>query len=140
MKMALQHADPFVFNIHRTLLAIVALFAVLVLQQRPLWPESWVAVAVTGFFQTTINFGATTMALVEGGAGRTSVLVFTMPFWTMLFAWPVLGERMRGAQWLAVALAGAGLTLVVEPWHWEGAIAPKLWALLSGLGWSAAVL
>jgi drug/metabolite transporter (DMT)-like permease len=140
MKMALQHADPFVFNIQRTLLAIVALFAVLVLQKRPLWPESWVAVAVTGFFQTTVNSFSTTMSLVEGGAGRASVLVFTMPFWTLLFAWPVLGERMRGAQWLAVALAGAGLTLVVAPWHWEGAIAPKLWALLSGLGWSAAVL
>jgi drug/metabolite transporter (DMT)-like permease len=140
MKMALRHAEPFVFNIQRTLLAIVVLFAVLVLQKRPFWPESWVAVAVTGVLQITVNFFATTMALVDGGAGRTSVLVFTMPFWTLLLAWPVLGERMRGGQWLAVALAGAGLTLVVAPWHWEGAIAPKLWAVLSGFGWSAAII
>jgi drug/metabolite transporter (DMT)-like permease len=140
MKAALAHADPLVFNIQRTLLAIVALFAVIVVQRRPFWPESWTAVAVTGFFQTTVNSLSTTMALVEGGAGRTSVLVFTMPFWTLLLAWPVLGERVRGAQWLAVALAGAGLTLVVAPWQWEGAIAPKLWAVLSGLGWSAAVI
>ena len=28
--------------------------------------------------------------------GRTSVLVFTMPFWTLLLAWPVLDERVRG--------------------------------------------
>ena len=45
------------------------------------------------------------MALAGGGAGRTSVLVFTMPFWTMLMAWPVLHERVRGTQWLAVAFA-----------------------------------
>jgi len=140
MKLALRYADPFVFNIQRTLLAIGVLFAVIVLQKRPFWPESWVAVAVTGFFQTSVNFFATSMALVAGGAGRTSVLVFTMPFWTLLLAWPVLGERMRGAQWLAVALAGAGLTLVIAPWQWEGAIAPKLWAVLSGLGWSAAII
>ena len=140
MKTALQHADAFVFNIQRTLLAIAALFAVLVLQRRPFWPQSRIAVAVTGFFQTTVNSLSTTMALVEGGAGRTSVLVFTMPFWTLLLAWPVLGERVRGAQWLAVALAAAGLTLVVAPWQWEGAIAPKLWAVLSGLGWSAAII
>jgi drug/metabolite transporter (DMT)-like permease len=140
MKLGLEHADALVFNIQRTLLAVVALFAVLVLQRRRFWPESWLAVAVTGFFQTTVNSLSTTMSLVEGGAGRASVLVFTMPFWTLILAWPILGERMRGAQWVAVALAGAGLAMVIAPWHWEGAIAPKLWALLSGLGWSAAVL
>ena len=67
-------------------------------------PTSWLAVIVTGFFQTTINFGSTTMALAGGGAGRTSVLVFTMPFWTLLLAWPVLHERVKGYQWLAVGL------------------------------------
>ena len=74
---------------------------------------------MTGFFQTTINFGSTTMALAGGGAGRTSVLVFTMPFWTLLIAWPVLHERVRGSQWFAVAFAFAGLVLVVEPWNWQ---------------------
>jgi len=76
------------------------------------------------------------MALAEGGVGRTSVLVFTMPFWTILLAWPVLQERLRGIQWAAVLLAFAGLMLVVEPWNWQGALAPKLWAVLSGFGWA----
>jgi drug/metabolite transporter (DMT)-like permease len=140
MKLALRHADPVVYNIHRTLVAIAVLFAVLLWQRRPLWPESWLAVIVTGFFQTTLNFGSTTMALAEGGVGRTSVLVFTMPFWTILLAWPVLHERLRGTQWLAVGLAFAGLTLVVEPWSWHGALAPKLWAVLSGFGWAAGTI
>jgi drug/metabolite transporter (DMT)-like permease len=140
MKLALRHADPFVFNIHRTLLAIGVLFAVLAWQGRPLLPDSWVAVAVTGFFQVTVNFLGTTMALVEGGAGRTSVLVFTMPFWTLLLARLFLHERMRGAQWLAVALAAAGLLLVIAPWQWEGSLAPKLWAVLSGFGWAASAV
>jgi dinuclear metal center YbgI/SA1388 family protein len=45
-----------------------------------------------GFFQTTINFTATTMALAGGGAGRTSVLVFTAEFGggTIAFLWPNL--------------------------------------------------
>jgi drug/metabolite transporter (DMT)-like permease len=140
MKLALRHADPIVFNIERTWVAVIAVFAVLLWQRRPLLPESWIAVIVTGFFQTTVNFGATVMALKDGGAGRTAVLVFTMPFWTMLIAWPVLHERVRGTQWIAVAAALAGLTLVVEPWNWRGALAPKLWAVLSGFGWSAATI
>jgi drug/metabolite transporter (DMT)-like permease len=137
MKYGLIYAHPVVYNIERTLLAIGVLFVVMVAMRRPLVPESWTAVIVTGFFQTTINFGSTTMALAGGGAGRTSVLVFTMPFWTLLLAWPVLHERIRGLQWLAVGLALAGLVLIVEPWHWEGDLTPKLWAALSGFGWAA---
>jgi len=137
MKFGLQYAHPVIYNIERTFVAIALVFAVLFRERRSLKPESWMAVIVTGFFQTTINFGATTMALAGGGAGRTAVLVFTMPFWTMLIAWPVLHERVRGSQWLAVGLALAGLVLVVEPWHWQGELAPKLWATLSGFGWAA---
>jgi drug/metabolite transporter (DMT)-like permease len=80
------------------------------------------------------------MALAEGGAGRTSVLVFTMPFWTILLAWPVLHERLRAMQWVAVSLALAGITFVVEPWNWQGSLVPKLWALLSGFGWAAGTI
>ena len=134
MKYGLRYAQPAVYNVDRILVAVAVLFAVMYWEGRPFWPRSWIAVIVTGFFQTTINFTATTMALAGGGAGRTSVLVFTMPFWTMLMAWPVLHERVRGTQWLAVAFALVGLVIVVEPWHWEGELAPKLWATLSGSG------
>jgi drug/metabolite transporter (DMT)-like permease len=137
MKFGLRYAHPVVYNIERTLVAIAFLFAVMLREGRALKPQSWTAVIVTGFFQTTLNFSATTMALASGGAGRTSVLVFTMPFWTMLIAWPVLHERVRGSQWVAVAFALVGLVLVVEPWHWQGELAPKLWAALSGFGWAA---
>ena len=137
MKLALERADPVVYNVQRTWVAIVVLFAVLLWRRSPLRPQSWLPVVVTGFFQTTVNFGSTTMALAGGGAGRTSVLVFTMPFWTLLIAWPVLHERVRGAQWVAIALASAGLAMVVAPWGWSGGIGPKLWAVLSGFGWAA---
>ena len=140
MKLALQSAHPVILNVQRTWLAILVLFAVLFWRRGRLLPESWLAVIVTGVFQTTINFGSTTMALAGGGAGRTSVLVFTMPFWTLLLAWPVLHERVKGYQWLAVAFALAGMVLLVEPWQWQGELAPKLWAVLSGFGWAAGTI
>lgn len=136
MKLALQHAHPIVLNLQRTWLAVIVLFAALAIMRGPFWPSSWRAIAITGFFQTTVNFGATTMALAGGGAGRTSVLVFTMPFWTLLIAWPILGERVRGSLWLAIVFAFAGLALVVAPWDWRGDLAPRLWAVLSGFGWA----
>lgn len=137
MKIALRAVDPVTFNVQRTWVAIAVLFAALVWQRRPFAPQDWKAIIVTGIFQTTINYGSTTMALAGGGAGRTSVLVFTMPFWTLLIAWPVLHERVRGTQWLAVGCAFVGLVLVVQPWDWQGNLGPKLWAVLSGFGWAA---
>ena len=103
MKLALDHAHPVVFNVERTWIAVIVLFGALVAQGKSLRPVGIWAIIVTGFLQTTVNFGSTTMALAGGGAGRTSVLVFTMPFWTLLIAWPVLHERVRGVQWLAIA-------------------------------------
>ena len=137
MKEALVHAHPVVVNIQRTWIAIVVLFGVLALRGQPLLPQDWRAAAIAGFFQTTINFGSTTMALAGGGVGRTAVLVFTMPFWTLLIAWVVLHERVRGWQWVAIASAFTGLLFVVEPWNWHGNLAPRLWAVLSGFGWAA---
>src|SRR5512134_110722 len=137
MKLALLRADPVVYNVERTWVAIAFLWTVVLLQRKLAWPPAWWPVIITGFFQTTVNFGSTTMAVAGGGAGRTSVLVFTMPFWTLLLAWPVLHERVRGALWFAIGFAGAGLVLVVEPWRWEGDLTPKLWAVLSGFGWAA---
>ena len=118
MKAALLHANPLAFNVERTWLAIAALVVVLLARRGRIWPQSWLAVVVTGFFQTTINFGSTIMAVAGGGAGRASVLVFTMPFWTLLIAWPVLHERVRPLQLVAIALAVAGLVLTVAPWAW----------------------
>ena len=86
MKLALAHAHP--GRLQRRSARgspMLVLFAALVWQRRSAAGRSrGSASIVTGFFQTTINFGSTTMALAGGGAGRTSVLVFTMPFWTLL--------------------------------------------------------
>jgi drug/metabolite transporter (DMT)-like permease len=140
MKAALLHADPLVFNVERTWLAVAVLYAAIVARGGRRLPHSWRAVLITGFFQTTINFGATTMAVAGGGAGRASVLVFTMPFWTLLVAWPVLQERVSRAQMVAIVLALAGLVLMVAPWDWHGDLAPKAWAALSGFGWAAGTI
>ncbi|MGE5739739.1 MAG: DMT family transporter [Betaproteobacteria bacterium] len=140
MKAALMHAHPLAFNVHRTSIAVAVLFVALAARGGRMWPHRWRAVVVTAFFQTAINFGATTLAVAGGGAGRTSVLVFTMPFWTLLIAWPVLHERIRTTQAVAIAFAFAGLVLVVAPWSWQGDLTPKLWAVLSGFGWAAGTI
>ncbi len=137
MKLALQRADAIVFNAERTVVAVVSLFAWMLATRTLARPRRWGGLLVVALFQTVLNFGGTTLAVAGGGAGRASVLAFTMPFWTLLIAAPVLGERVKRDQWLALAFALAGLTLVVEPWNWHGELAARGWGVLSGLAWAA---
>lgn len=140
MKEGLRFADPFDYAALRTLPGALLIFAVLVARSRPLSLRAPRRTFVLGMFQTVGFNGFASLALVTGAAGKTAVLVYTMPFWTLLFAWPLLGERIRGAQWLAVALAGAGLLLVIEPWQLGGTLAAKVLAVLTGISWAVSAV
>ena len=83
--------------------------------RRPLRLTHAPQVLLIGLLQTTATFALVTWALVAGAAGKSAVLNYTMPFWVVLFAWPVLGERPPPVQWAAIALAFAGLALLVSP-------------------------
>jgi drug/metabolite transporter (DMT)-like permease len=78
-------------------------------------------------------------ALASGGAARTSVLAYTMPFWLLLMAWVVLGERLRRLQWVAVSLAFVGLILVLSPWRLNGLFSSLL-AVGAGFLWAASAI
>ena len=142
MKVALAHAPALDFAGLRTVLGALVLFIVAAwrrapLRLPPLAPTLWL-----GLLQTTGFVGFTVWALAAGGgAGETAVLVYTMPFWVLLLAWPLLGERLRAGQWLAVMLALAGLVLMVSPAAGAAAMAPSdLLALAAGLCWAASAI
>lgn len=139
MKVGLHYAQPFTFSALRTLLGAAGLFAVLAVLRRPLRPRAPALTALLGLLQTTGFVGLTMWALESGGAGKTSVLTYTMPFWLVLLAWLVLGERLGRAQWVAVALACAGLLLVLSPWRLNGAFSALL-AVGGAVSWAASAV
>lgn len=140
VKEAMRYAPPFDFSAIRTIGGGILLLGVLAWQGRPLRPRNIPMTFLVGITCTTFSVGFATWALVEGGAGKMAILVYAMPFWLILMAWPLLGERPRGGQWLAMALALAGLVLLVEPWAWRGDLFPSMLAVLSGLSWAASAV
>ena len=110
------------------------------LMRKPLKPREVPSTIVLGVLQTTGFTGLIIWALVSGAAGKTSVLSFTMPFWVLLLAWPLLGEKIRGMQWGAVALALAGLVFIMQPWHLQGSKGSMSLAVLSGICWALSVI
>jgi drug/metabolite transporter (DMT)-like permease len=63
-----------------------------------------------------------------------------MPFWVLVFAWPILGERIEGWGWLAVALAALGLVSILEPWDLRATLLAKVLAVLAGVCWALGVV
>jgi drug/metabolite transporter (DMT)-like permease len=139
MKIGLRYSQPFTFAALRTFLGAVVLFGLLVALRRPLRPRALVLTGLIGLLQTTGFVGLAMWALASGGAARTSVLVYTMPFWLVLMAWVVLGERLGRLQWAAVAVAFGGLVLVLSPWRLHG-LSSSLLAVGAGFLWAASAI
>lgn len=139
-KQGLAYSPPFAFAAQRALGGALALVIALKLLGRPLKlvaPGQTLAIGLTqvaGFmlFQT--------WALVEGGPGKTAVLIFTMPIWTLLLAWPILGERVRGKQWLAAASTLTGLFLIIEPWDMHASLFSKFLGLMAAICWASGTI
>lgn len=136
MKEALQYSPPFAFAALRTVPGAILLFAAMLIKRQPLTPQAPLGLFALGIFQTVGFTALSCAALVEGGAGKIAVLAFTMPFWTLLLAWPLLGEKVQGLQWLVVGLALAGITLVLEPWSLNTPLSAKLLAVGAGATWA----
>jgi drug/metabolite transporter (DMT)-like permease len=135
-KQALTYAPPFAFAAERSFGGALALFVALKLMGRPLKLIAPGATLAIGLFQITGFMALSTWALVEGGPGKTAVLIFTMPIWVLLIAWPILGERIRGTQWLAAASTLTGLLLIIEPWNMHTSLFSKFLGVMAALCWA----
>jgi drug/metabolite transporter (DMT)-like permease len=140
MKECLQYADAYDFAALRTIIGALSLFALLLWKRRPLRPKAFWMTALLGFISTTACIGLVTLALVTGGVGKTAILVYIMPFWVMLLAWPILAEHIRGAQWIPVILAFSGLLIILEPWDLQSTFVSKLFAVLAGVAWGLSAI
>ena len=135
MKIALRHAHPFDFAAMRVGMGAVLLFALVAYQRRPLALSRYHMAILLGTLQVALFVALSHFALLFAGPGKTSVLVFTMPFWMIVFAHFFIQERMRGAQWLAVLLAFGGLILIVAPWELTS-LTGSLLAVAAGAVWA----
>jgi drug/metabolite transporter (DMT)-like permease len=135
-KQALTYAPPFAFAAERSIGGALALFLALKLLGKPLKLVAPAATIAIGLAQISGFMALSTWALVEGGPGKTAVLIFTMPIWTLMLGWPILKERIRGPQWLAAACTLIGLVLIIEPWNMHTSLFSKFLGVTAALCWA----
>lgn len=114
------------------------------LRGQPLWipRRYWRTVLLGTFFYLVIWNLASTYATLLIPSGQAAVLGFTMPLWSALISWAVLGERLNARLVLALALGGAGVTVLMVDSFQAYAEAPLGLAvgLLSAIGWAIGTL
>jgi drug/metabolite transporter (DMT)-like permease len=92
----------------------------------------WLLAATAGLTNVLFNWAVTT-----GDVVRVVLLFYLLPVWSVGFAWWLLGERPSAAAVLRLAMALAGVALVLRapdsPWPWPASGADAL-ALASGAG------
>jgi drug/metabolite transporter (DMT)-like permease len=98
----------------------------------------WLPVAAASLIYLVVWNVASTYAAILLPSGQAAILGFTMPLWTVLVAWLALRERPPPRMLLAVALAAAGVGLLIVAAHgaYRDAPAGFVLGLTAGLGWA----
>jgi drug/metabolite transporter (DMT)-like permease len=97
-------------------------------------PELWLLMAAAGLTNVGFNW-----AVTVGDVVRVVLLFYLMPAWSVLLAWPLLGERPTGGALARLALALAGVVVVLQApgtsWPVPRSLADGL-ALLGGFSFA----
>lgn len=97
-------------------------------------PGLWWLLLTAGLTNVGFNW-----AVTVGDVVRAVLLFYLMPAWVVLLAWPLLGEKPSFASLLRLALALAGLVIVLKtpasPWPVPESLADAL-ALMGGLSFA----
>jgi drug/metabolite transporter (DMT)-like permease len=140
MKIATQYAPPLEFAALRLLGGSAVLFAVMILLRRSLRPQHPSMYAAIGIFQSGAFVALATWAVISAGAGKVSILSYTMPLWVAMLAPTVLGERLRAQHLVALLIAAAGIVLILGAWQMHGALLADVIAIVAGACWAVGVV
>ena len=140
MKAALDFSGPAEFAFIRNFFGAIVLFGILLVLKKPILIREAPKLFVLGLFQTAGFTGFLIWALLEGGASKTVILVFTMPLWVAMMAWPLLRERLSTVQWFAAGISFLGIGIIFNPLNEGNNILSCTLALASGFSWACGVI
>jgi drug/metabolite transporter (DMT)-like permease len=139
---ALEEVPPWSLRFTTTGIGAAALIVAVYLSGRALKvpPGAFKHIALAGFFNVAIFNVCAAFAQLSGATGRTIMITYSMPIWSALGAWLVLGDRFDKTRLLALALCVGGLAVLLWPLFAAGVPRSALFALGSAFGWTIATV
>jgi drug/metabolite transporter (DMT)-like permease len=144
MKIALDEMPPISMRVASLSLGAATLALLVGFSRRSFALHGGKAVAhvcVAGILNVAAFALFTAFAQLNAMTARVTIVVYSMPIWASLMAWPILGERFTLRRSLAVLLCAAGLAVLIDPLL-LGAGVPGgiLLALGAAVSWAAGTI
>jgi drug/metabolite transporter (DMT)-like permease len=92
-------------------------------------PALWLLALAAGVTNVGFNW-----AVTVGDVVRVVLLFYLMPAWTVVLAWPILGEKPTPLSLLRLAVALAGVAIVLNTGNWSWPVPESIadWLALAG--------
>lgn len=139
MRLALNDIPPMTMRATAALLGTLIMFVLAGLARRPvrmLRPREWGDVLVLAFLNVVVFSVCVAYAQMTARTGRVAILVYTMPLWSALLSWAVLGERLDGLRLMALGTCLAGVCVLIAPLMDGGVPFGLVLALIASVSWS----
>jgi len=140
MKIALEEIPPLSMRTMTAASGALTMLVICLLTRRRLriaTAKAWGHV----FIISLLNIGGFSLlsayAQAAAATSRVTILIYTMPIWTVLLAWVLLRERPSARQVIAVVLCALGLTVLIYPLAARGVPLGLLLAVAAGMSWGA---
>ena len=145
-KIGLRDLPPFTYGVLRVAMGLAVIVGLLVARRRLSLPDrrDVPVVLSVGLGQMAAGIALMNLALPLVSAGRSSILLYTMPLWVGLLQLPALragaGRRQLGG--LLIGLAGIGLLLNPQSIDWQspGQLLGSAALLVSAALWAATTI
>lgn len=140
MKIALNEIPPLSMRTLTAAIGGVSLFVICLVKRRSLrirTPRAWAHVFVASFLNISAFSLFTAFAQIQAATSRVAILTYTLPIWTLVLAWLVLGERPSRLQGIAVVLCAIGIAILVAPLATSGIPLGLVLAVGAGFSWAA---
>ncbi|WP_339227278.1 DMT family transporter [Oceanobacillus sp. FSL K6-2867] len=140
MKESLNFMGPFAFSSFRFGIGAVTLILMIVFLKIGLPPrESWKHLLVVGLLQTAIVFLLVMFALKFVDAGKSSVLLYSMPIWSSILAAKFLYEKITTVKLSGLLIGMLGLLAILSGDIWTGqklgVIFGELLIVIAAISW-----
>ncbi|WP_240375827.1 DMT family transporter [Bacillus piscicola] len=145
MKIGIQYMAPFTFSGLRFLVGGFVLLLLLFFKKnlkKSLKNAAWRPIILLGFLQTFAVFSFITYAMLFVDAGKTSIILYTMPIWSSVLGAVFLKETITRQNMIGMLFGSVGLALIIgtdlyKDISWENIIGIFL-ILLASISWASA--
>lgn len=121
MKASLQFMGPFAFTSFRFAIGSATLLVIVWLLKQGFPPKKYMKhLMIVGLLQTTAVFLLVMYGLMFVGAGKSSVILYSMPIWSSLLAVKFLEEKLRINQIFGLLIGLIGLFTILGWDIWSG--------------------